>query len=49
MDYQVDEETQPIILLNSLFDKYKYVKSNIIYKIDNLTCDMVVSRSKYFE
>lgn len=48
---QLDTENQAVILLNSLLEKYKEVKSTINYDRDSLTLDIVLDslRSKELE
>lgn len=41
--HKVENETQAIILLNTLLDKFKDVNSSIIYGRDKLTTNLVVS------
>lgn len=48
---KVEDEAQTIILLNSLPEKYKEVKSSIMYGRDELSLDMVILnlRLKYLD
>lgn len=51
IDHTIEDETQAIILSNSLCDKYKDVKYGIMYGMDTLNFDIVISslRSKDLE